>query len=252
MARSNQAAYLPESVEGKNVLITGGTTGIGLATALLLASQGANVLIFGRHQQELDDARQHFKEQGLEKKVTGLVADVAKPADIARIFKETDERFDALDILVNNAGLAFDGIQKGKYKDWQYIVQTNLLGYIACAHEAIDRMRKKVSGHIVNIGSMSADVREKGSSLYVATKAGVQGFSEALRKEVNPLGVKVSLIEPGSVGTDMQPAEGQALKEENLKMLKAEDIAACVLYVLSQPRRCDVVSVQIRPHLQAI
>ena len=101
---------------------------------------------------------------------------------------------------------------------------------------------------------MSADVREKGSSVYVATKAGIQGFSETLRKEVNPLGVKVTLIEPGAVGTDMQPStpDEQREKTKELEMLKAEDIAQCVLYVLTQPKRCDVVEVKIRPHLQLI
>jgi NADP-dependent 3-hydroxy acid dehydrogenase YdfG len=101
---------------------------------------------------------------------------------------------------------------------------------------------------------MSADVREQGSSVYVATKSGIQGFSEALRKEVNRDGIKVTLIEPGSVGTDMQQPspEEQRQKEEKGEMLRAEDIAACVYYCLIQPQRCDVVEVRIRPHLQEI
>lgn len=114
---------------------------------------------------------------------------------------------------------------------------------------------KGITGfQIVNIGSMSADVREKNSSVYVATKSGIQGFSEALRKEVNSLGIKVTLIEPGAVGTDMQPQppEEQRQLEANMEMLKAEDIAACVLYTLTQPKRCDMVNIQIRPHLQII
>ena len=121
-------------------------------------------------------------------------------------------------MVVNNAALAYQSIMEGDYNDWQYIVQTNLLGYMACAHEAIERMKMNGGGHIVNIGSMSAHVREKNSSVYVATKSGVQGFSEALRKEVNELGIKVTLIEPGAVGTDMQqmPADKQRQKEEEL------------------------------------
>lgn len=114
-------------------------------------------------------------------------------------------------------------------------------------------MKAAGSGHIVNIGSMSADVRETGSSAYVATKAGIQGFSEALRKEVNAHGIKVTLIEPGAVGSDMQPEkETHAAKAVSGDMLKAEDIAACVRYCLTQPSRCDVVAVSIRPHHQEI
>ena len=134
------------------------------------------------------------------------------------------------------------------------MIKTNLLGYIACTREALDRMKPHKAGHIVNIGSMSADVREQGSSIYVATKSGIQGFSESLRKEVNEAGIKVTLIEPGAVGTDMQPVSvpDQRQKEENLEMLKAEDIAAAVLFTLTQPKRCDVVDLKIRPHLQII
>ncbi|HJR78657.1 MAG TPA: SDR family oxidoreductase [Anaerolineales bacterium] len=245
--------YQPQHVTDKSILITGGTTGIGRATAILLASQGARVMIFGRHEKELNDALNDIHEAGGE--VLGLTADTADPQDIQRVFKEFDSQMDTLDILINNAALGYNSVMEGTYQDWQYIVNTNLLGYIAMAHEAIERMKARREGHIVNIGSMSADVREKDSSVYVATKAGIQGFSEALRKEVNPLGIKVTLIEPGAVGTDMQsqysPAE-QRQREADLKMLKAEDIAACVLYTITQPKRCDVVTLQIRPHLQSI
>lgn len=247
-------AYGVESMNGKKIVITGGTTGIGRATALLLASEGADILLFGRHEKELNDTLNDFEEAGLRDKVHGITADISSKNDIQKVFKEADKELGGLDILINNAALAYNGILEGGYDDWLYIVNTNLLGYMACAREALDRMKKNGSGHIVNIGSMSADVREKDSSVYVATKSGIQGFSEALRKEVNSLGIKVTLIEPGAVGTDMQPQspEEQRQREKDLKMLMAEDIAACVLYTLQQPKRCDVVSVQIRPHLQTI
>jgi NADP-dependent 3-hydroxy acid dehydrogenase YdfG len=244
--------YELESVNGKNILITGGTTGIGRSTAVLLAAQGAQVMIIGRHEQELKDAIHDIQATG--GAVSGFTADSSNPDDIRRVFKEVDREMSRLDVLINNAALGYNSVMEGQYKDWQYIVNTNLLGYMAMAHEAIERMKSHGWGHIINIGSMSADVREKDSSVYVATKAGIAGFSESLRKEVNPLGIKVTLIEPGAVGTDMQPEppEEQRSKQENMEMLKSEDIAACVLYALTQPKRCDVVMVQIRPHLQPI
>jgi NADP-dependent 3-hydroxy acid dehydrogenase YdfG len=245
--------YQLEPVADKSILITGGTTGIGRSTAILLASQGARVMIFGRHQNDLDEAMKDIRETGGE--VLGLTADVSDPEAIQRVFQEFDRQMDKLDILINNAALGYGSITEGGYAEWDYILKTNLLGYMAMTHEAVERMKANGWGHIVNIGSMSADVREKDSSVYVATKAGIQGFSEALRKEVNPLGIKVTLIEPGAVGTDMQseypPAE-QRERIEKMKMLRAEDIAACVLYTITQPKRCDVVSLQIRPHLQEI
>jgi len=239
-------------IAGKGILITGGTTGIGRATALLLAEHGARVFTFGRHQDELNDAMNDLRKVGGE--VFGITADVTKREDVERIFSEAERGLKTIDILVNNAALAADDVADTSFEQMEYIVRTNLLGYMACAHEAAERMKKQGFGHIVNVGSMSADVREEGSSVYVATKAGIQGFSEAFRKEVNKYGIKVTLIEPGAVGTNMQPASPrkQRKKVEDEEMLKAEDIAECVHYCLVQPKRCDVVVVQIRPHMQAI
>jgi len=241
-----------EDIAGKSVVITGGTTGIGRAAALLLASQGARVLVFGRHQNELNDAMNDLR--AVSDDAYGITADVTNPENVERVFAEAEQQFGDLDVFINNAALAADDVASTSYDDIEYIVKTNLLGYMACAHEAVERMKKQGHGHIVNIGSMSADVREEGSSVYVATKAGIQGFSEALRKEVNKYGIKVTLIEPGAVGTDMQPEPPakQRKKQEGQEMLKAEDIAACIHYCLVQPKRCDVVVVQIRPHMQPI
>jgi NADP-dependent 3-hydroxy acid dehydrogenase YdfG len=239
-----------QDIAGKGIVITGGTTGIGRTTALLLAQLGARVLVFGRHAPELEDAMHDLEDVSDE--VYGLVADVSRLADVDRVFREADERLEHVDVLINNAALSGDSIIDHSVEDADYIVRTNVLGYIACAHAAIPRMKKLGGGHIINVGSMSADTRGKGSSLYTTTKTAIQGFSESLRKEVNKFGIKVTLIEPGAVGTDMQPEtpEEQREKEAAGEMLKAEDIAACIHYCLVQPPRCDVITVQIQPHKQ--
>lgn len=249
-----QENFGTESVSGKSVLITGSTTGIGRTTALLLASMGARVMILGRHEKELNDTLNDFRDAQLEDRVIGIIADVGRKEDIRKIFSEVDKQLDGLDILINNASIAFKSVMEGSYDEWAEVLSINLLGYLACTHEAVKRMEKKGSGHIVNIGSMSAHSKDADSSVYVATKSGTRGFSESLRKEVNEKGIKVTLIEPGAVGTDMQPNKPgeQDKKEEDLKMLKAEDIAASVYYALTQPKRCDVVMIQVRPHLQLI
>jgi len=245
--------YLPQSIAGKSILVTGGTTGIGRATAILLAAQGANVLTFGTDQSHLDDALADIKKSA-KGDVHGFIADVATEEGINKIFAEVSERFGGLDILVNNAALPYGSVIEGNYTEWKRIIDTNLTGYLACAGEAYKIMKEKGEGHIINIGSMSADVREEGSSVYVAAKAGIQGFSESLRKQINPEGIKLSLIEPGAVDTDMQAESTQQKKEnvEKLEMMTADDIAVAVLYVLSQPKRVDVVDIKIRPHLQLI
>ena len=242
----------PETVQDKGILITGGSTGIGRATALLLAGHGAKVFTLGRHQKELDEAMADLRE--VSEQVFAVRADMAEIEDVRRVFDEAEERLGQIDVLINNAALAADGITDMEYDRWEYVVRSNLIGYMACAQEAVARMKPRKSGHIVNIGSMSADAREEGSSVYVATKSGVQGFNESLRKEVNPLGIKVTLIEPGAVGTDMQPesVREQRQKIKKAEMLRAEDIAHCVHFCLTQPKRCDVVMLQVRPHNQSI
>lgn len=242
-----------EDLKDKSVLVTGGTTGIGRAIVYLLASKGAKVLFFGRDEKALQDALSYMEKNGLKEQVRGITADVTKKEDIAKIFAELDNTH-GIDILVNNAALSAGGVLEGNYEEWEYVINANVLAYIAFSHEAAKRMKEKKQGHIVNIGSMSADLRNKESTVYVATKSGTQGFSEALRKELNSLGIKVTLIEPGAVGSDMQESSSEEQKEkiEKLEMLKAEDIADAVFYVLSQPKRCDVVELKIRPHLQII
>ena len=250
-------AFEPQTLAGRSIVVTGGTTGIGRATALRLAADGANVLIYGRHEQELQDALKDIEAAAANGgSVQGITADQSKPEDVERVFTEADRRLGGVDILVNNAALAAKSVMDMEVDEIREVVNTNLLGYLLCCKQAIRRMAEKGGGHIVNVGSMSATVREAGSDVYVATKSGIEGFSEALRKQANEKGVKISLIEPGLVGTEMTvdqvPKEQQPEKEEQGEMLKAEDIAECVRYTLIQPQRCDIVQVQIRPHKQPI
>lgn len=241
-----------ESLIGKRILLSGGTTGIGLAIGELMSCYGANVFTFGRHQEVLDEALSTIRDAGGQ--AEGMVADSARPEDIQRVVEEAQKQLGGLDILINCAALGAESIADMADEDWRYVIETNLMGYLALTKEALRLMEQQGSGHIVLIGSMSAQVRESGSSVYVATKSAIEGFAESLRKEVNEKGIKVSLIEPGAVGSDMQsttPEEEQEAQEKG-EMLKAEDIAVCVQYILTQPKRCDVVNVQIRPHLQLI
>lgn len=240
------------SLKGRRIVITGGTTGIGRAIANLLGEEGARLYICGRHQAELTDALKSI--QGSGGSVKGELVDLSKPEEIRRFFRQAEQALGGLDVLVANAAIAGSGIGEETSHHWRYVLDTNLLGYVGSVKEAMDCMRKARRGHIVLIGSMSADAREAGSSVYVATKAAVQGFAEALRKEVNPLGIKVSLIEPGAVGSDMQEESPEEQREMicRQEMLRAEDIAVAVHYVLTQPQRCDVVELKIRPVLQAI
>lgn len=249
----NLSDYFGRNIDRRKIVITGGSTGIGKAAALLLSSLGGDVFIFGRDKDNLDQALEEIQAQA-EGKVYGITADIALKEDIEMVWKEIDQRLGGVDILINNAALGADGITEEEYENIRYILETNILGYISFAKEAVKRMTIQQRGHIVNIGSMSAETHEETGTVYVATKSAVRGFSAALRKEVNPLGIKVSLIEPGAVSSDMQPGtrEEHRGKIQKMEMLEAEDIAMSILFCLSQPKRCDIVSLQARPHLQII
>jgi len=236
----------PQSLEGQTALVTGGTTGIGRATARLLAFHGCQVVIFGRTEDHLADALAAIGGDHI-----GLVADVGDRADLEGVFETVDQRLGRLDILINNAAVSGEGPMSTPYAEMEYIVRVNLLGYLHAAQLAAERMIKAGRGAIINIGSMSADEREADSSIYVATKAAIQGFNAAFAKEVNHRGIRVCLIEPGAAGSDMNEntPERQAELERASKLMTSEDIAAAVLFCLRFPLRTDIVSLQMRPHL---
>ncbi len=241
-------------LSGKKILITGGTTGIGRTTAIRLMMDGAHVMIFGRHETTLNDALEDMHALG-KGEAHGFIADQAKTDDVERVFREVDEKLGGLDILINNAAISAKSAADESLEDIRYEIESNVTGLIQCTRLAVDRFEKQGSGQIVNVGSMSNTAREKGSDIYVATKAAVNGFSESLRKSLNEKGIRVVLIEPGAVGTNLGgddvDEEEQRQRIADLELLKAEDIAESIRFALMQPERCDIVRMDIRPRKQS-
>lgn len=235
---------------GKRVLLTGGTTGIGRATLALLAAEGARILTFGRHAPELEEALANARSHG-DSGVEGLVADVSTSEGVAAVFAAVDEKLGGIDILINNAGVAIKPTQEVSDADWRYGVETDFVGYLACARAAIERM-KEGGGHIVFVGSVSAEHKSPGMSTYAATKAGIQTYAETLRSEVAKQNIKVTLIEPGLVSADLQgmPVEEQREKIARDEMLYAEELADTIIFALTRSARTDVVSLRVEPRLQ--
>ena len=240
------------SVARKAVVIPGGTTGMGAAAAQLLVANGARVVVCGRHAEELNQTLSELRSDGGE--AYGLTADITLTEDVARLFALADEKLGGVDILINCAAVPARSILEASPEECQYVVRANVVGTMLCAREAIARMRRRGSGHIVNLGSMANYVEDQGASLYVATKSAIHGLSASLRKEVNDLGIKVSLIEPGGVASAMLSETDEQKQEMQAEMtiLSVEDIAACILYCLTQPARVDVIGVQIRARKQVI
>ncbi|MBF7013854.1 SDR family oxidoreductase [Novosphingobium resinovorum] len=235
---------------GKRILLTGGTTGIGRAALQLLAREGARVVTFGRHEPDLGDALAIAREQSGE--VIGLTADASSKEDIDRVFAAVDEELGGIDILIASAALGAKPVHQMTDADWRYVVETNLIGYIACAREAVMRMQAQGSGHLLFIGSISTEIKAVGESVYSATKAGIQAFAETLRKEVEEDNIRVSIIQPGSVDTDMQEASDEEKRQavSRHQMLQAAEIAEAIAFVLTRSAACDVVNLRIEPRLQ--
>lgn len=235
----------------RTVLVSGGTTGIGRAIAGLLATEGARTFIFGRHAPELRDALKSIRKIG--GAAEGMTADVARREDIEAVFEKARSTFGSLDIYIDNAGISGDGVGEMPDDDWRYVIETNLVGAMATADKAAEWMAERKRGHIVIIGSMSAERKGKSSSVYVATKSGLRGFAESFHREIREKGIKVTLIEPGLTGSDMidDPPKIQREKIARAEMLRAEDVAVAVHYAVTQPERCDVTFMQVRPHIEA-
>jgi NAD(P)-dependent dehydrogenase (short-subunit alcohol dehydrogenase family) len=238
------------SLEGKRILVTGGTTGIGRETVALLAAGGARVLTFGRHDQELQDAIEYAR--GPSGEVSGLIADSSTREGIEQVFASVDERLGGIDILVACAALGAQPIHEMEEDDWRYVIETNLVGYLACARASIKRMEPQGGGHLLFVGSISTEIKAAGESVYSATKAGIQAFAETLRKEIADKHIKVSVIQPGSIDTDMQECSEDEKREAvaNEEMLHAAEIADAIEFVLTRSERTDIVNLRIEPRVQ--
>lgn len=238
---------------GKRILLTGGTTGIGRATLELLAAEGARVLTFGRHQEALDEALSGARgEAGGDSELFGVIADSATKEGIEQVFAAVDEKLGGIDMLVACAALGAQPIHEMADDDWRYVIETNLVGYLACARAAIKRMEQQGGGHLLFVGSISTEIKAEGESVYSATKAGIQAFAETLRKEIADKNIKVSVVQPGSVDTDMQECSPEEKQEAvaNQEMLHAGEVAEAIHFILTRSAACDVVNLRIEPRIQ--
>lgn len=235
------------SLKGKRVAITGGTTGIGRAIAVLLASEGAKVFICGRDAQHLADALARIREVG---DGDGIAIDLAEEENVGRFFEAATGYLGGLDVAVVNAAKSAEGLTDMSEADLRYTIGSNFTAYLLSAQHAANIM--KDAGDIVLIGSMSAYVLGPGSTVYAGIKYGIQGFAIALRRELGKQGIRVALVEPGLTGSDMQtdPPAKQREKIAKEESLRAEDIAVGVHYLLSQPRRAVVQQLTISPRMQ--
>ncbi len=240
-------------LSGRVVAITGASAGIGEATALLCAEAGAAVALGARRADRIEALAGRIEAEG--GAATAIPVDIAAE-DQARGFIETAQhRLGRLDVLINNAGVMLLGPVEGASTDeWRRMIEVNCLGLLYCTHAALPIMRQQGGGHIVNVSSVAGRRAAFGSAVYNMTKWGVNGFSEALRQEALHSKVRVTIVEPGFVDTEllghnnaMVQDAAEKVREEIGETLRAGDIADAIVHALSAPARVSVNEILIRP-----
>ncbi len=240
-------------LSGKVALVTGASSGIGEATAVALARAGAAVAIGARRKDRLEALADRLRTDGAA--VLSLDLDVTDEQACADAVRRTREELGGLDVLVNNAGVMLLGTIVGADpEDWRRMLSTNVLGVMYMTHAAVDGMVEQGSGDIVNMSSVAGRTARKGAGVYNASKWAVNAFSESLRQEVTGRGVRVGLVEPGAVTTELtdhitQPEarEASVRMYTTMRSLEAEDIARAVVYMVSQPPHVAVNEMLVRP-----
>ncbi len=242
-------------LDGTVALITGASSGIGEATALEFAGLGAKVAIAARRRDRLDDLAKRIGEDALV-----IEADVTAADDARAAVAQTVERFGRLDIVVANAGVMLLGpIVDAPVEEWERMIDLNLKGLLYTAHESLPHLLSAAESEprrvadLVLISSVAGRVARNGSGVYNLTKHGVGAFGESLRQEVTKRHVRVSLVEPGAVATELtnhirpEIREQSSKRFEGMERLESEDIADAIAYVVTRPRRVAINEVLVRP-----
>lgn len=245
-------------LESTVALVTGASSGIGEATALALAAEGADVALAARRADRLQELATRIGELGVRALV--IEADVSDRTAAAAAVERTAAELGRLDTLVNNAGVMLLGpIQDAPLEEWERMIGVNVNGLIHTAHAAVPHLLRAAEdsprgvADMVNISSVAGRVARLGSGVYNLTKHGIGAFSESLRQEVTQRHVRVSLVEPGAVSTELaghnRPEIQETMRQRfaDMERMEARDIADAIAYIVTRPRRMAINEILIRP-----
>jgi NADP-dependent 3-hydroxy acid dehydrogenase YdfG len=248
---------MTQTLSGTVALVTGASSGIGEATAVALAEEGASVALVARRKDRLEALAERIGGSG---RALVVEADVTDLAQAQRAVETTVAELGRLDTLVNNAGVMLLGpIVGAPIEEWQRMVHLNVLGLLYCTHAALPHLLSAAEGEpravsdVVNVSSVAGRVARANSGVYNATKWGVGAFSESLRQEVTARHVRVTIIEPGATSTELASHNRPEIMADmaktfgGIERLEAEDIANSIRYAVTQPRHVAVNEILIRP-----
>jgi len=249
---------MTQTLDGTVALVTGASSGIGEATARALAERGAAVAVVARRRERLEALAKELEAAGGRALV--IEADITDQEQAAAAVAETVAELGRLDTLVNNAGVMLLGPVVGApLEEWQRMVDLNVLGLLYCAHAALPHLLKAAEdgprevADMVNVSSVAGRVARLGSGVYNLTKHGVGAVSESLRQEVAKRHVRISLVEPGAVDTELaghnrpEVLAQMAQRFAGVERMKAEDIADAIAYIVTRPRHVAINELLVRP-----
>jgi NADP-dependent 3-hydroxy acid dehydrogenase YdfG len=245
-------------LDGTVALVTGASSGIGRATARELARLGAAVALAARRADRLEDLAAEITSAG--GRAVPVEADVTNRSEAEASVKRTVSELGRLDVLLNNAGVMLLGpIADAPIEEWERMVQVNVLGLLYCARAALPHLLRAAEdsprqvADLVNISSVAGRVARNGSGVYNATKHAVGAFSESLRQEVTSRHVRVSLIEPGAVATELSSHNRPEIRESianrfaDIERLEDRDVADAIAYIVTRPRHVAINEILVRP-----
>jgi 3-hydroxy acid dehydrogenase/malonic semialdehyde reductase len=240
----------------KTALITGATSGIGKATATILAKNNYKVILCGRREDRLNALKEELSQYT---EVHTLLFDVSDKDAVAKSISSLPADFSNIDVLVNNAGNAhgLGPIETGKIDDWDAMIDINVKGLLYVSKAVIPGMTERRSGHIINLGSIAGKEVYPNGNVYCASKYAVDALNQAMRMDLNQYGIRVGAINPGMVETEFSEVRFKGDKERAANVykganpLKPEDIADVIYFMLSRPYHVNIADVIIMPTTQA-
>lgn len=242
----------------ETVFITGATSGIGAATARLLAEKGYRLVLTGRRAERLERLKEEL-ENSFSTPVCTLTFDIRQQEEADKAIASLPEVFRTVDILINNAGLAagLSPLQEGSLTDWEEMIDTNLKGLLYVTRRIAPIMVERKKGHIVNISSIAGKETYPMGNVYCATKHAVQSLTKAMRLDMVKYGIRVSSVAPGAVKTEFSTVRFKGDQERADKVyegfipLSAEDIAETILFIITRPPHVCIDDLLIMPTAQA-
>lgn len=246
---------MSNNIEGKVIVITGASSGLGAATARHLCAQGASVVLGARRVDRIQSLADELTRSG--GKAIAVATDVTHFDDVKKLVDTAVQDFGRVDVMINNAGLMpHSPLERLKIEDWNQTIDVNIKGVLYGIGAALPHMKQQKSGHIINVSSVAGHKVRPGSAVYAATKAAVLMLSEGLRQEVKPYDIRTTVISPGAVDTDLPSSVTEPDVAENIKKfyddfaIPAESFARAVAFAIGQPAEVDVNEILFRPTRQ--